>query len=1063
MYGPDSEGSEGVGKTGDGAEAFAGSAVSRAWPLVARDEELDTVLRALGGQHTAGHPGHAGPGHPNHTNPATQPPDHEPAGAVVTGEAGIGKTALARALAQRLARTHHLVALRGTNLASRIPYGALGHLLVDLPDSALDSPVTVALELARNLQHDARGKPVAILVDNAGQVDPQGTAVLIQLVFSGAARVVVFGRRAKDIPEDFQRLARDGRLVPVELPPLTEEGVAATLRTQLRGTVAPSVVAALHSLTEGNPLYLQRLVAEQLASGNLFLDRCPDRYEKNDDGVWALRGPLTVSGSAAQELIHARVARYGPALAEILELVALSEGIPLRQLVALYDPEDISTLEDEGMLEIALTADPMVVFRNRFVAETVRANVSVIRSRALRRKLAPGGPGEAAPGHGAPAAHGHAAPETAGPYAHPEGVKGSQLLAFAAWTQACGDRLTPATALAAAKEANRLLDPLLALRVATDIRPQDPEWTDGQLATARAHLIQEDPEAAMAALDAIGPERLAALDGEEFLEYATARTAVLHAIDGRSDEVPELFAEARARIEPIGPSPAGVDEAAWHGKYDAGPHPDTVRHLLKLVALRELEHHAFIGNYRDIVRPLQELLQELPDRDTLPAGGRDTLAASVVGAGTADPAGPAAPTNTPHRPPHAAHTPDEREFRFAATALLCEALAVTGRQHDALTLLQEVLAQLPDPELGAPVRNTAMSRLFKCLLLGGLLNRCRVLVQQAIESMPARLPSQRGGLELILGLVYVLQGYPQDALHYLRLAIAQLRQRATAANLGMAYAAAALAHAEMDEKDAACEYLELTAGRTDAGSWFTRSVTEYCKMSARLHTGDLDMIPLLRETAEEDLRSGRYVPAEMRLSLAALWEDPAALARLEEITAGAQGVLSRALHNYARGWRQQDMGLLLHAADLAAEAGGDALEYMFCAQAARLSDLAGESGAGESGTGESGAAAPDEPHHNGRPGHNGHPPGFNAHQMLWHRVAEDTGPQPRLNPGGSPGGRGTQLSARERQVAMLAAAGLSNKEIAGRIGKSVRTVEGHLYQIYAKLNITARSQLKQFM
>jgi DNA-binding CsgD family transcriptional regulator len=42
---------------------------------------------------------------------------------------------------------------------------------------------------------------------------------------------------------------------------------------------------------------------------------------------------------------------------------------------------------------------------------------------------------------------------------------------------------------------------------------------------------------------------------------------------------------------------------------------------------------------------------------------------------------------------------------------------------------------------------------------------------------------------------------------------------------------------------------------------------------------------------------------------------------------------------------------------------------------------------------------------------------------------------------------------------MLAAAGLSNRQIADRLSVSVRTVEGHLYRIFAKLGIEHRDQL----
>jgi len=51
------------------------------------------------------------------------------------------------------------------------------------------------------------------------------------------------------------------------------------------------------------------------------------------------------------------------------------------------------------------------------------------------------------------------------------------------------------------------------------------------------------------------------------------------------------------------------------------------------------------------------------------------------------------------------------------------------------------------------------------------------------------------------------------------------------------------------------------------------------------------------------------------------------------------------------------------------------------------------------------------------------------------------------------------LTAREREIVVLAAQGLSNKDIAGRLTVSVRTVEGHLYRAGIKLGVSERAAL----
>jgi DNA-binding CsgD family transcriptional regulator len=58
---------------------------------------------------------------------------------------------------------------------------------------------------------------------------------------------------------------------------------------------------------------------------------------------------------------------------------------------------------------------------------------------------------------------------------------------------------------------------------------------------------------------------------------------------------------------------------------------------------------------------------------------------------------------------------------------------------------------------------------------------------------------------------------------------------------------------------------------------------------------------------------------------------------------------------------------------------------------------------------------------------------------------------------------GQPLTDRQREIIELAAAGLSNKEIAERLVTSVRTVEGHVYRAYQRLGAKSREELFSIM
>jgi DNA-binding CsgD family transcriptional regulator len=57
----------------------------------------------------------------------------------------------------------------------------------------------------------------------------------------------------------------------------------------------------------------------------------------------------------------------------------------------------------------------------------------------------------------------------------------------------------------------------------------------------------------------------------------------------------------------------------------------------------------------------------------------------------------------------------------------------------------------------------------------------------------------------------------------------------------------------------------------------------------------------------------------------------------------------------------------------------------------------------------------------------------------------------------------TPLTPRQREVAELVAAGLSNKEIADRLITSVRTVEGHLLRACQRVGAASRGDLARIM
>ena len=66
-------------------------------------------------------------------------------------------------------------------------------------------------------------------------------------------------------------------------------------------------------------------------------------------------------------------------------------------------------------------------------------------------------------------------------------------------------------------------------------------------------------------------------------------------------------------------------------------------------------------------------------------------------------------------------------------------------------------------------------------------------------------------------------------------------------------------------------------------------------------------------------------------------------------------------------------------------------------------------------------------------------------------------------PGLSAGATTWRLTRREREIAAMAAAGASSRDIADRLVLSVRTVDNHLQNIYSKLGVTRRDELARLL
>lgn len=203
------------------------------------------------------------------------------------------------------------------------------------------------------------------------------------------------------------------------------------------------------------------------------------------------------------------------------------------------------------------------------------------------------------------------------------------------------------------------------------------------------------------------------------------------------------------------------------------------------------------------------------------------------------------------------------------------------------------------------------------------------------------------------------------------------------------------------------------------------------------HTGDhFSAAAQAVELAERAGAAGRTVRATTALLLAARVTEGAAVRiphRALLRAARTTGGLVRVFADYTEALADADGATLMEAAGRLGEMGALPLAGEAAAQAARAFRATGQYRKGRKAS----AACRELLRDSGMP----LPP--------W---LEGDGRQERDS---------ASLTPREREVAALAATGMSNRDIADRLVVSVRTVENHLHRIYHKLGITARNDLKR--
>ena len=297
-----------------------------------------------------------------------------PRSIVLRGTAGIGKSHLANAIADRLvAHTTAPVAVRrvyGGESQQFLDFGALLHLLpLDAP------PVTAEFELVQRLRRSLveQAVPTVVVVDDVGMLDRKSAAVLEGVLRAGDVVVLATERTLADGRRDEDHHlagALDAHADPVLVEPLGHDALTALLR-DWAGPGELGSVRRLAAMSEGNPLALRELLQYARSSDAI----------SQSDGLWHLTN-FAPGGRSLEHLVELHLERLSEPEWDLLRAIAIAGSLP-RVVLARLDVGALERLERADLV----SGDPTRLDHPLY-AEVIRNQLSGEETRRLYSKLA---------------------------------------------------------------------------------------------------------------------------------------------------------------------------------------------------------------------------------------------------------------------------------------------------------------------------------------------------------------------------------------------------------------------------------------------------------------------------------------------------------------------------------------------------------------------------------------------------------------------------------------------------------------------------------------------------
>lgn len=290
-----------------------------------------------------------------------------PGSVVLCGAPGVGRTRLAREIAELARRTGRPVGwAAGMTALSRVPLGALAHLV-----PGLDAGQPTLTQLQQSLE--VLEAPTGLLViDDAHLLDELSLTLLHRIVLLRSVSLLVIVP-ADTNDETIRALWHDGLAQRVDVGPLSRDDVSALAEAVLDGRLATRTRSLLWTLSSGSPEYLLELVAAGHETRRLV----------RREGVWHWIGDIEPTDRLLGT-VEARQGELTDPEREALELVAVRGEMELSDLADSTDADCLAGLERRGRLVARHRgSDWVVALSDPLHAALLRASAPSVLKRSV--------------------------------------------------------------------------------------------------------------------------------------------------------------------------------------------------------------------------------------------------------------------------------------------------------------------------------------------------------------------------------------------------------------------------------------------------------------------------------------------------------------------------------------------------------------------------------------------------------------------------------------------------------------------------------------------------------